>query len=46
VCILGRGVFAAKRIEAGTIIDTAPVIILTMEEFDKYIQHSKLLNYS
>jgi len=42
----GRGVFATRKIEAGTVVDTAPVIILSKEQFDNYIQHSVLQNYS
>ncbi|RPA95584.1 SET domain-containing protein [Choiromyces venosus 120613-1] len=42
----GRGVFATRKIEAGTVVDTAPVIILHKEQFDNYIQHSLLLHYS
>ncbi|KAG0637981.1 hypothetical protein HOY80DRAFT_888651, partial [Tuber brumale] len=42
----GRGVFATRKIEAGTVVDTAPVIILNKEQFDNYIQHSLLLHYS
>lgn len=42
----GRGVFAARRIKAGTVIDTAPVIVLTQDDFEKHIQHSTLIDYS
>ncbi|PUU84392.1 hypothetical protein B9Z19DRAFT_960637, partial [Tuber borchii] len=42
----GRGVFATHKIEAGTVVDTEPVIILNKEQFDNYIQHSVLLHYS
>ncbi|KAG0136736.1 hypothetical protein HOY82DRAFT_473080, partial [Tuber indicum] len=42
----GRGVFATRKIEAGTVVDTAPVIVLNKEQFDNYIQRSLLLHYS
>ncbi|PWW75259.1 SET domain-containing protein [Tuber magnatum] len=42
----GRGVFATRKIEAGTVVDTAPVIILNKEQFDNYVQHSLLQHYS
>ncbi|CUS14652.1 unnamed protein product [Tuber aestivum] len=42
----GRGVFSTRKIEAGTVVDTAPVIILNKEQFDNYIRHSLLQHYT
>lgn len=46
ICITGRGVFATRKIEAGTVVDTAPVIVLSQCDFEKHLQHSTLLHYS
>lgn len=46
ICVTGRGVFATRRIEAGAVVDTAPVIVLSQYDFEKHIQHSTLLHYS
>ncbi|KAI5813408.1 hypothetical protein BZA77DRAFT_321454 [Pyronema omphalodes] len=42
----GRGIFATRPIPAGSVIDTAPVIILPLSDFDNHIQHTTLLHYS
>lgn len=43
---VGRGIFAAERIPAGTTIDTAPVIVLGADEFDEHVRHTSLLHYT
>lgn len=35
ICITGRGVSATRKIEAGTVVDTAPVIVLSQYDFEK-----------
>ncbi|KAL7269538.1 hypothetical protein RUND412_007796 [Rhizina undulata] len=42
----GRGVFATKKLEAGSVIDTAPIILLSQDEFEEHIKHSQLIHYS
>ncbi|KAI5789027.1 hypothetical protein EDC01DRAFT_123678 [Geopyxis carbonaria] len=42
----GRGIFARSPLPAGTIIDTAPVILLSDEDFEAHVRHSALWHYS
>ncbi|KAF8544058.1 hypothetical protein BDD12DRAFT_873792 [Trichophaea hybrida] len=42
----GRGIFATRLIPAGTVIDTAPVILLGVDEFNTNVQYTDLLHYS
>lgn len=42
----GRGVFATALIPAGTLIDTAPIILLPPNDFTTHITHTTLLHYS
>ncbi|KAA8903188.1 hypothetical protein FN846DRAFT_68131 [Sphaerosporella brunnea] len=42
----GRGVFATALIPAGTVIDTAPVLLLSERDFDEHVTHTSLLHYS
>lgn len=44
--IPGRGLFAKESIPASTVLDTAPVILLSDSDFNNYIQHSELLHYT
>src|ERR1700759_3112907 len=40
----GRGVFATKKINKGTIIETSPVIVLTQKD-RKIVEKTKLFDY-
>ncbi len=40
----GRGVFTSKNIQAATIIETSPVIVLSIKE-RKRVEETKLYNY-
>ncbi|KAF8474928.1 hypothetical protein BDZ91DRAFT_674929 [Kalaharituber pfeilii] len=42
----GRGVYASCPISAGTVIDTAPVIVLTREDWEQHVQFTALAHYS
>ncbi|KAI5809582.1 hypothetical protein DFH27DRAFT_152038 [Peziza echinospora] len=42
----GRGVFSSVPIPAGTIIETAPILLLSMEEWESHIKHTCLAHYS
>lgn len=41
---MGRGVFTSENIEAGTIVETAPVIVMSMEE-RKLLDQTMLHDY-
>ena len=45
---LGRGIFTSENIEAGTIIETAPVIVMSLEErklLDQTILHDYIFEW-
>lgn len=46
--MMGRGVFTSKRIAAGTIVETAPVIVMSMEDrvhLDKTLLHDYIFEW-
>lgn len=42
----GRGVFAAKRLQAGTLINISHVLLFPIEEYEKYGKFTQLDNYT
>lgn len=44
--IVGRGVFAARDIPSGTIIDVCPVLVLGLEENKTHIERTSLFHYT
>ena len=43
---LGRGVFASCNIPAKTVVDICPVLVLSVEENEKYVKNTHLVHYT